>query len=137
MEAVTVGLRSEAAFAQLCGAAPVPASSGTASTRAATAMPTGRCTWWRSTALGATHAPKSTWQGAPLRVKPRGRRCGASSGTSPARSTGPSRLPRFALPRGILLTQKLEQYDARGDAEVQALRHSPLRDRHALPAQRQ
>ena len=38
---------------------------------------------------------------------------------------------------GILLTQKLEQYDARGDAEVQALRHSPLRDRHALPAQRQ
>jgi transposase len=73
-------LRSEAAFAHLCGAAPVSASSGKVVRHrlnpAATATPTGRSTWSRSTACGATSAPELTSPGAPPRARARRRRCG-------------------------------------------------------------
>jgi hypothetical protein len=58
-------LCSEAAFAHLYGAAPVAPSSGKVLRHhlnpapAATATPTGRCTWWRVTDYGATGAPAS------------------------------------------------------------------------------
>ena len=88
-------LKSEAAFAHLCGTAPVPASSGKVvryrlnpgGNRDALLR---RFTWSCSTAFVAIPEPRSTSPGAPPRAKPRRRRCGVSNDTSPARPTGRS-----------------------------------------------
>src|SRR4029078_2489085 len=84
-------LRTEAAFARLCGAAPIPASSGRTNRhrlnrggdRAANAalyrIVVGR--------LGWTHAPASTPNAAPRKACPRKRSSAASSATSPETST--------------------------------------------------
>ena len=84
-------LRSEAAFARLCGVAPIPASSGKTVrhrlTGAATATPTAPCTWWPSAACAGTRPPAPTSPGARPKAGPSPRSCAASSGTSPASST--------------------------------------------------
>jgi transposase len=84
-------LRSEAAFAALCGSSPVEASSGKTvrhrlnrgGDRQANAalhrIVIVRLRWH--------HPPATTWPGAPPRARPRTRSCAASSATSPARSS--------------------------------------------------
>ena len=85
------GLRSEAAFAALCGTSPVEASSGMTRrhrlNRGGTGRPTPRCTgsWWCGCA--GTSPPATTWPGAPPRARPPKRSCAASSATSPGRSS--------------------------------------------------
>ena len=84
-------LRSEAAWAHLCGAAPIPASSGkspaTASTPAVTARPTTPCGGSCSPAWALTRPPAPTLSAARPKASPRRRSSAASSATSPARST--------------------------------------------------
>lgn len=67
-------LRSEAAFAHLCGAAPIPARADARGaivfTAAATAPPTVPCIWPSSCGYAAARALVATWNGAPLRVSP-------------------------------------------------------------------
>lgn len=84
-------LRSEASFAHLTGAAPIPASSGQTRrhrlNRGATAKPTTRCTRSRSSGCATTRRPARTRPDAPPRACRSRTSCAASSGTSPARST--------------------------------------------------
>ena len=84
-------LRSEAAWAHLCAAAPIPASSGkspaTGSTPAATGRPTTPCGGSPSPARAPTPPPAPTSNAAPKKESPRRRSSAASSGTSPGRST--------------------------------------------------
>jgi transposase len=84
-------LRSEAAWAHLCGAAPIPASrarpSATGSTPAATARPTMRCGGSCSPAWAPTRPPAPTPNAAPPKESPKRRSSAVSSATSPARST--------------------------------------------------
>jgi Transposase IS116/IS110/IS902 family len=86
-------LRGEAAFAHLCGTAPIPASSGTTHRhrphRGVTATPTGLSIWPWSFVCAGVHAPAAMPNGAPSRGSPNRRACAASSATSPGRSTTP------------------------------------------------
>ena len=84
-------IHSEAAFAKLCGACPIPASSG---------MTTGRHRLYRgghrqanaalhrasSCGCGTTHQPSTTSNDAPLKGGPNGRSSAVSNAFSPARS---------------------------------------------------
>ena len=74
-------LRGEAAFARLCGVAPLPASSGkTVRHRlnpAGTGTPTGPCTCSSSGACAGTPPPAPTSPGAPPRAGPCPRSCAA------------------------------------------------------------
>ena len=91
-------LKSEAAFARLCGVAPLEASSGKTvrhrlnrggnrdANRALHVLALGRMSW--------DERPENTWPGAPRRARAEGRSCGASSATSPARFTESSRRRR-------------------------------------------
>ena len=86
--------RSEAAFAALYGTSPIPASSGrpsgTGSTAAATGPSTALSTPSPSAGCAAVPAPALMSRGAPRKEKPPGKSAAASSGTSPASSTGSS-----------------------------------------------
>jgi len=86
-------LRGEAAFAHLCGTAPVPASSGKTTaigcTAVVTATPTGRCTWRSWSACAGARAPAPMPSGAPRMGPPSRRSCAVSSATSSARLTTP------------------------------------------------
>jgi hypothetical protein len=88
-------LHSEAAFSMLCGASPIPASSGKTVrhrlNRGGTARPTRRCTgsWWFGCA--GIRRPALTWSGGPKRAYPNGRSSGASSAMWPVRSSQPYR----------------------------------------------
>ncbi len=85
-------LRSEASFARLCGAAPIPVSSGRTDRhrlhrggdRQANGAPCGASPW---SAWAATSRPRPTSPAAPPRARPRPRSCAASSATSPAKSS--------------------------------------------------
>lgn len=87
-------LRSEASFAHLCAAAPVPASSGRthrpASTAAATDKPTTPSTSSPWSGCATTHAPATTSPAAPPKGCRRRTSCAASNDSSPARSTNTS-----------------------------------------------
>jgi transposase len=95
-------LRSEAAFAHLCGAAPIPASSGRTDRhrlnrggdrRANNAL------WRIALVRMRCHQPtRPTCSGAPTRACPSSTSCAASSATSPARSTTSSQARRPPLP---------------------------------------
>jgi transposase len=82
-------LRSEAAWAHLCAAAPIQASSGktvrTGSTLAATARPAMPCGGSCSPAWAPTRPPAPTPNAAPKKACRRKRSSAASSVTSPAR----------------------------------------------------
>ena len=84
-------LRSEAAWAHMCAAAPIPASSGktvrTGSTLAATARPATPCGASYSPAWALTRPPAPTSSTARAKENPSRRSSAASSATSPARST--------------------------------------------------
>jgi transposase len=84
-------IRSDAAFAKLCRACPIPASSGatqrTGSTTAATDKPTAPSTAPSSSACAFTHPRSTTSNDAPPKAKASARSSAASSATSPARST--------------------------------------------------
>jgi transposase len=88
-------LRSEACFARLGGAPPIPASSArrsaTASTAAATANSTEPCTRSSSTAASATKRRTPTSTGASAKAKPSAKRSAASNASSPAGSSDYSR----------------------------------------------
>jgi Transposase IS116/IS110/IS902 family len=88
-------LRSEAAFAHLCGVSPIPASSGRTdrpgSIVAATAEPTTPCGASPWSACAATHRPGPMSSGAPNKACPSSTSCVVGSATSPARSTSTSR----------------------------------------------
>jgi transposase len=77
-------IHSEAALAKLCGACPIPASSGRphaiASTEAVTGRPMPHCTASSSYACDFTNPPSPTSHAAPPRVKPKKRSCAASKG---------------------------------------------------------
>lgn len=99
-------LTSEAAFAMLCGAAPIPASSGqfrpvparppgTGSTAVATGRPTPRSTASYSSGCDGTHTPVTTCSDAPRKACPRRRSSAVSSATSPASSTNSSQQTIF------------------------------------------
>ena len=95
-------IHAEAAFAKLCGACPIPASSGmttgrhrlyrgghrqaTASTAAVIARPTPRSTGPSSCGCSSTHQPSTTSNDAPLKGGPNGRSSAVSNASSPARS---------------------------------------------------
>jgi transposase len=85
---------SEAAFAMLAGASPIPASSGRTirhgSTAAATANSTAPSTRSRSHDARPTDRPATTSNAAPATARPAARSTAASSDTSPATSTGSS-----------------------------------------------
>jgi Transposase IS116/IS110/IS902 family len=92
---ITIGdnpdrLRSEAAFAHLCGVAPIPASSGkptaTGCTAAATGPATVRCTSPPSCASATTPAAGPTPTDEPHRVCPCPKSSAARSATWPAKS---------------------------------------------------
>jgi transposase len=82
---------SDAAFAMLCGAAPIPASSGkqtgTDSTEAVTARPTPPSIAWCSAGCGGIRAPVPTPNDAPVKACRRRRSSAASNATSPESST--------------------------------------------------
>ncbi len=85
-------IRSDAAFAKLCGACPIPAGSGKTNgrhrlNRGGTAKPTPLSTGPSSCACGGTHRPSPTSNAARPKASPRRRSSAASSATSPARST--------------------------------------------------
>ncbi len=84
-------LRSEAAWAHLCGCRPSrprPARSPAGgSTEAATAKPTGPCGSWSSPVWHPTHAPAPTSPVTSEKASPRPTSSAFSSATSPARST--------------------------------------------------
>lgn len=84
-------LRGEGSFAMLCGASPIPASSGktlaTASTTAATGKPTAGYTSSLSVACATATARAPTSNAAPPKARPNAKSCAASSAASPARST--------------------------------------------------
>ena len=67
-------LRSDTAFAMLCGASPLEASSGKVRrhrlNRVATAKPTPRCTGSWSPASATTSRPGTTWPAASARASP-------------------------------------------------------------------
>jgi transposase len=91
-------VRSDAAFAMLAGAAPVPASSAkpcaTGSTAPATDSSTGPCTPSPCPGYATTPTPAPTPNAAEPRERPTGRSNAASSATSPASSTASSRTPQ-------------------------------------------
>ena len=102
----TARIRSEAAYAKLCGACPIPASPArppaTGSTAVATGRPTPRCfgSWWSGCA--GIPRPSPTCSAAPPRACPSARSSAASSAMSPARSSGssqPLRQPPPSHPR--------------------------------------
>ena len=70
-------IRSEAAFAKLCGACPSPPPAarptGTGSTKAATGRATPPCTTSPSSACATTSPPATTWTGRPRKAKARWR----------------------------------------------------------------
>ena len=84
-------LRTEAAFAMLCGVAPLPVSSGkptaTGSTAPETAKPTAPSTASPSPDWPATHAPANTATAASKKASAPPKPSAASSATSPAKST--------------------------------------------------
>ena len=89
-------IRSEAAFAKLCGACPIPASSGRTTGRhrlyrgAVTDTPTPPSIEPCSSACGSTSRPSNTWLAARRTAGPRVRSFDASNASSPARSTNAS-----------------------------------------------
>ena len=87
-------MRSESAFAHLCGVAPLPASSGKTTGRHRLNRGGDRQAnnaLWRTVMvrLPAISPPGTTWPGAPGRACPRRRSSAASSATSLERSIGP------------------------------------------------
>ena len=84
-------LRSEACFARLAGAAPVPPRAGkhngTGSGAAAIASSTARCTRSCCTDVSTTRRPRTTSRDASPTAKPAAMRPACSSATSPATST--------------------------------------------------
>ncbi|WP_327031202.1 transposase [Micromonospora sp. NBC_01740] len=86
-------VRSEAAFAALAGASPLPALSGnttaTGSTAAATDASTERSTPSRWSAWATMREPATTSPAAPAKDAPNARSCAASSATSAGNSSGP------------------------------------------------
>ena len=90
-------LRSEAAFAHLCGTPPSqpprPAPTATGSTAAATAGPTTPCGASPWSACAATHRPGPMCSDGPTKAYPSWTSRAASSATSPARSTTSSQAP--------------------------------------------
>jgi hypothetical protein len=84
-------LRSEAAFAHRCGAAPIPASSAaptaTDSIAAATAEPTTPCGASPWSACAATHRPEPMSSGGPTKACPSSTSCAASLGDYPGRGS--------------------------------------------------
>ncbi|MEW1550382.1 transposase [Streptomyces tsukubensis] len=95
-------LHSEAAFAHLCGVAPIPASSGRRDrhrlNRGGDPRPTTPCTPSCSAVCAGTNAPAPTLNGAPSRACRRRTSCAASSGTSHVRSTTSSSDPSTTAP---------------------------------------
>lgn len=93
----TERLRSEAAFAKLCGAAPIPASSGM--TQRYRLNPGGHrqanSALYRAGSFGCafTPRPSPTLRDAPLKARPNARSSAVSNATSPARSTTTSSAP--------------------------------------------
>jgi transposase len=87
--------RSDAAFAMLGGAAPIPASSGQTVryrlNRSGDRQLNRRCTPSCWPAAGSTRPPAPTSPAAAPRARPTGRSNAASSATSPASSTGSSK----------------------------------------------
>lgn len=82
-------IRSEAAFAKLCGVSPVPAASGLTNRHRLpdTARPTPRSTEPSSSACASTNRPSTTSPVAPRKASPRRTSSAASSGSSSERST--------------------------------------------------
>ena len=97
-------LRSEAAWAHLCAAAPSPPRQGkspdTGTAPAATGRPTMPCGGSCSPAWARTQPPAPTSSAARKRESPRPRSSAASSATSPARSTPTCGPPASHRPRG-------------------------------------
>jgi transposase len=99
-------LRSEAAWAHLCGVAPIEASSGKVTRhrlnrggdRQANAA---RVAASSSPAWAPIHAPAPTWPAASMRAAPRPRSSASSSATSPARSTATSRAAEAFAAAGL------------------------------------
>jgi transposase len=87
-------LRSEACFARLAGVAPVPASSGQTQrhrlSRGGDRQLNRACTRSRCTDDTTTRQPATTSPAASQKERPRAKRPGSSSATSPATSTGSS-----------------------------------------------
>ena len=85
---------SDAAFAKLCGVAPVEASSGTTIrhrlNRGGNRTPTAPCTSSALSDYAAINPPATTSPAAPPKAEPSPKSCAASRDTSPARSTTPS-----------------------------------------------
>ena len=85
-------IHSEAAFAKLCGACPIPASSGMTTGRHRLYRGPGidrltpRSTGPSSCGCGTTHQPSTTSNDAPLKGGPNGRSSAVSNAFSPARS---------------------------------------------------
>jgi hypothetical protein len=84
-------LASEAAWAMLCGSAPLPASSEDptppAQPRRRPRPPTAPSAWPPSAAYASTRAPRPTPPAAKPTASPNAKPCAASSATSPARPT--------------------------------------------------
>jgi len=104
-------LRSEASFARLCGAAPIPVSCGRTDRhrlhrggdrQASSAL-------WRIALVrwAATRPPGSPSPAAPPRGRPRPRSCAAASAASPARSSPTCSRPRLLRPAAR--TRRLSQ----------------------------
>jgi transposase len=104
-------LRSEAAFAMLCGAAPLPASSGKTQrhrlNRGGDRQANSAPHLIVVTACGSTSAPRTTWLAAPPRAISRWRSSAASNASSPVRSTTCSRRPA-RQPSALRLLDKQE-----------------------------
>ena len=110
-------IRDEAAFAKLCGACPIPASSGktnrhTGSTGAATGRATWHCTASPSSGSDTTSRPATTWRRKHERGKASSRSSAVSNAISPARRTRPSSPSATAARDGRRRRNAARSYDA-------------------------
>ncbi|WP_202944439.1 transposase [Salinispora tropica] len=80
-------LRSESAFAHLCGVAPIPASSGKTNRHRLNRAGNRHLYILALSGLATTNAPAPTPPGAPPRARPNGRSSAALSATSPEKSS--------------------------------------------------
>ena len=126
-------LRSEAALAQLWGAAPIPAASAAPTVigaiAAATVTPTvlwGGSLW---SGCAATRRPGPMSNGAPTRVSPSSTSCAVASATSPASSTSTSqartRSP-YPLPEQEASTHSKDQQRRSGTRACWSFTRVPL-----------